>query len=205
MSKANLKGTSLREANLQETDLSGAKLIEANLKNANLSKADLSHAVLRGADLSYADLSYADLREADLSYADIRRANLLKADFRYSNLSKTLFYVSQIKECNLENLNLDNAIISQNVEIKEYLETVRRYGGMKDLIQAIAMALVDKPENVSVTEVAGNRATVLELKVAKEDLGKIIGKQGRTAKAIRTILNNASVKNAKRTVLEIIE
>ena len=76
---------------------------------------------------------------------------------------------------------------------------------MKDLVKYIAQALVDFPEHVSVTEVVGNQTSVLELKVAKEDLGKIIGKQGRTARAIRTILSAASAKIKKRTVLEIIE
>ena len=76
---------------------------------------------------------------------------------------------------------------------------------MKDLISYIAQALVDNPEDVSVTEVEGNQTSVLELKVAKEDLGKVIGKQGRTARAMRTILSAASAKLKKRTVLEIIE
>ncbi len=76
---------------------------------------------------------------------------------------------------------------------------------MKDLISYIAQALVDRPEDVSVTEVQGNQTSVLELKVAKEDLGKVIGKQGRTARAMRTILSAASAKVKKRTVLEIIE
>ena len=76
---------------------------------------------------------------------------------------------------------------------------------MKDLINFIAQALVDHPEQVSVTEVEGNQTSVLELNVAKEDLGKVIGKHGRTARAMRTILNAASAKEKKRTVLEIIE
>ena len=76
---------------------------------------------------------------------------------------------------------------------------------MKDLINNMARALVDHPEEVSVTEVEGNQTSVLELKVAKEDLGKVIGKQGRTARAMRTILGAASAKLKKRTVLEIIE
>jgi len=76
---------------------------------------------------------------------------------------------------------------------------------MKDLISYIAQALVDHPEEVSVTEVEGNQTSVLELKVAKVDLGKVIGKQGRTARAMRTILSAASAKLKKRTVLEIIE
>ena len=76
---------------------------------------------------------------------------------------------------------------------------------MRDLIKYIAEALVDYPEQVDVTEVIGSQTSVLELKVAKEDLGKIIGKQGRTARAMRTILSAASAKVKKRTVLEIIE
>ena len=76
---------------------------------------------------------------------------------------------------------------------------------MKDLIKYIAEALVDNPEQVSVAEVEGNQTAVLELKVSKEDLGKIIGKQGRTARAMRTILSAASAKAKKRTVLEIVE
>ncbi|MCF8111644.1 MAG: KH domain-containing protein [Desulfobacterales bacterium] len=76
---------------------------------------------------------------------------------------------------------------------------------MKDLIAYIAKALVDNPDEVTVTEVEGGQTAVLELKVAKEDLGKVIGKQGRTARAMRTILNAASAKVKKRTVLEIIE
>ncbi|MEJ2473064.1 MAG: KH domain-containing protein [Desulfobacterales bacterium] len=76
---------------------------------------------------------------------------------------------------------------------------------MKDLISYIARALVDNPEQVSVSEIQGNQTSVLELKVAKEDLGKVIGKQGRTARAMRTILSAASAKIKKRTVLEILE
>jgi predicted RNA-binding protein YlqC (UPF0109 family) len=76
---------------------------------------------------------------------------------------------------------------------------------MKNLIYYIAQALVDNPEQVTVSEVEGNQTSVLELKVAKEDLGKVIGKQGRTARAMRTILSAASAKLKKRTVLEIIE
>ncbi len=76
---------------------------------------------------------------------------------------------------------------------------------MKDLIEHIAKALVDNPEEVKVVEVEGNQTSVLELKVAKSDLGKIIGKQGRTARSMRTILGAASTKLKKRTVLEIIE
>ena len=76
---------------------------------------------------------------------------------------------------------------------------------MKELIKYIAQALVDNPKQVAVTEIKGNQTSVLELKVAKEDLGKIIGKHGRTAQAMRTILSAVSAKERKHTVLEIIE
>jgi predicted RNA-binding protein YlqC (UPF0109 family) len=76
---------------------------------------------------------------------------------------------------------------------------------MKELVKFIAQALVDQPDQVQVTEIEGEQTSVIELKVAKEDLGKVIGKQGRTARAIRTILSAASTKIRKRAVLEIIE
>ena len=76
---------------------------------------------------------------------------------------------------------------------------------MKELIEYIAKALVDDPDQVNVSEVSVDQTCVLELKVAKEDLGKVIGKQGRSARAMRTILSAASTKLKKRTVLEIIE
>ena len=76
---------------------------------------------------------------------------------------------------------------------------------MKDLISYIAQALVDFPDMVEVSVVEGSHTTVLELRVAKKDMGKIIGRQGRTAQAIRTILSAASGKTRKRHVLEIIE
>ena len=76
---------------------------------------------------------------------------------------------------------------------------------MKDLIEFIAKALVDSPEEVAVAEVESERGSVIELKVAKTDLGKVIGKQGRTARAMRTILSAASTKVKKRAVLEILE
>ncbi len=76
---------------------------------------------------------------------------------------------------------------------------------MKELIEVIAKALVDKPSEVVVAEVEGEKTTVLELRVAREDLGKVIGKQGRTAGAMRTILSAAGTKLGKRCVLEILE
>jgi len=76
---------------------------------------------------------------------------------------------------------------------------------MKELLEEIAKALVDNPEDVRVTEVEGEQTTVLELRVRNEDLGKVIGRQGRTARAIRTLLAAAGMKVQKRFVLEILE
>jgi len=76
---------------------------------------------------------------------------------------------------------------------------------MKDLIMIMAQALVDKPDQVDVKEITGEQATIFELRVAKDDVGKIIGKQGATVRAMRTIMNAASAKNRRRSVLEIIE
>ena len=76
---------------------------------------------------------------------------------------------------------------------------------MKDLVAHIARELVDKPEEVSVAEVEGKQTSVLELKVAKDDLGKVIGKRGRIAHAIRTIVGSVAAKEKKRTVLEIMD
>jgi len=76
---------------------------------------------------------------------------------------------------------------------------------LKDLVEQIAKVLVDKPEAVQINEIEGEQTSVIELRVAKQDLGKIIGKEGRTAKAIRTILGAAGSKLKKRVVLEIIE
>jgi len=76
---------------------------------------------------------------------------------------------------------------------------------MRELVEYIARALVDDSERVQVTEVEGEQVTVLELRVAQNDIGKVIGKQGRTARAIRTILNANATKLKKRAVLEIIE
>lgn len=76
---------------------------------------------------------------------------------------------------------------------------------LKELIDYVSRSLVDMPEEVEVNEIVGEQTTVIELKVDKSDLGKVIGKQGRTARALRTILNAASTKLKKRSVLEIIE
>ena len=76
---------------------------------------------------------------------------------------------------------------------------------MKDLIKYMAQALVDKPEEVVVTEIEGQQSSVIELRVAKQDIGKIIGKKGKNVQAMRTIINAASGKTRKRFVLELLE
>ena len=76
---------------------------------------------------------------------------------------------------------------------------------MKELVQYLAKALVNNPDAVEVKETEGENASVFELKVAKEDLGRIIGKQGRTAKSIRTLLNAAASRTNRKVVLEIVE
>ena len=77
--------------------------------------------------------------------------------------------------------------------------------GIKELVEEISKALVDKPEEVEVKEVQGEQVTVLELRVAASDLGKVIGKQGRTARSIRTLLGAAGMKLNRRFTLEILE
>lgn len=76
---------------------------------------------------------------------------------------------------------------------------------LRDMIEEIARSLVDSPDEVQVSEVQGEQTTVLELRVAADDLGKVIGKQGRTARAMRTLLAAAGMKHRKRAVLEILE
>ncbi len=88
-----------------------------------------------------------------------------------------------------------SSMVSSNEKLSE----------LAKMIAYLAKMLVDAPDQVHVNEIVGENTTVIELKVAKEDLGKIIGKQGRTARAVRTVLNGASTKLRKRTVLEIIE
>lgn len=75
---------------------------------------------------------------------------------------------------------------------------------MKELVEIIAKSLVDNPEAVQVSEISGEQSIILELKVAPDDMGKVIGKQGRIAKAIRTVVKAAAVKENKRVVVEII-
>ena len=76
---------------------------------------------------------------------------------------------------------------------------------LKSLVEYIAKSLVDHPDQVNVNEVEGEKTTILELSVAEDDLGKIIGKHGRTARAMRTVVNAAASKDRKRAVLEILE
>ena len=76
---------------------------------------------------------------------------------------------------------------------------------MKELVSYIAEALVDESSHIEINEIEGNQTNIIELKVAKEDIGKVIGRQGRTADAIRTILNCAAAKNSKKYILQIID
>lgn len=76
---------------------------------------------------------------------------------------------------------------------------------MKELLEVIAKSLVDKPDEVSVNEIEGEQSIILELKVAQEDMGKVIGKQGRIAKAIRTVVKAGAIKDNKRVSVEIIQ
>ena len=76
---------------------------------------------------------------------------------------------------------------------------------MKDLVEYIAKALVDEVDTIEISEIQGNQTNIIELKVAKEDIGKVIGRQGRTADAIRTILNCAAAKLNRRYILQIID
>lgn len=76
---------------------------------------------------------------------------------------------------------------------------------LKELVEYIAKSLVDNPDEVNVTEIDATQTSVIELRVAKDDLGKVIGKQGRTARAIRTVISAAAIKNGKRAVMEILE
>lgn len=84
------------------------------------------------------------------------------------------------------------------------VHTLNEGCSMKELVEIMARSLVDNPEAISVNEIGGAHSSIIELKVAKEDIGKIIGKQGRTADAMRTILSAVAAKNNKRSVLEVI-
>lgn len=99
---------------------------------------------------------------------------------------------------------MSQATSSQN-RVSEAKGENKKLSDLSKMIEHMARMLVDLPDQVEVNEIEGENTTVIELKVAKEDLGKIIGKQGRTARAVRTVLNGASTKLRKRTVLEILE
>ena len=92
-----------------------------------------------------------------------------------------------------------------NSQPQEFPTTSEVGNILRELVMTMAKALVDLPDEVDINEIDGDKTTVLELKVAKEDLGKVIGKQGRTARAMRTILSAAATKLRKRAVLEILE
>lgn len=79
------------------------------------------------------------------------------------------------------------------------------HNNLKDLVEFMAKSLVDSPSDVAVNEIEGEQTTIIELRVCKDDLGKVIGKQGRTARSMRTVLNAAATKLSKRSVLEIVE
>lgn len=76
---------------------------------------------------------------------------------------------------------------------------------LKDMVEYVVKTLVDHPESVNVTEISGEQATIIELRVASDDLGKVIGKEGRTARSLRTLIHAAATKVKKRAVLEILE
>jgi uncharacterized protein len=76
---------------------------------------------------------------------------------------------------------------------------------LKDMVEYIVKRLVDNPDAVNVSEISGEQATIIELRVASEDLGKVIGKEGRTARSLRTLVHAAATKDRKRAVLEILE
>jgi predicted RNA-binding protein YlqC (UPF0109 family) len=100
------------------------------------------------------------------------------------------------------NLSGSDALVLKNWDA---IQLGAEVAAMRELIEYIAKSLVDRPEDVSVKETEGEKTTIVELRVAQEDLGKVIGKQGRTARAMRTILNAAGTKIGKRCVLEILE
>ncbi len=100
------------------------------------------------------------------------------------------------------NLTWSEALVPINGDITKLGAEV---AAMRDLIEYIAKSLVDRPEDVSVQATEGEKTTIIELRVAQEDLGKVIGKQGRTARAMRILLNAAGTKMGKRCVLEILE
>ncbi|NOQ96083.1 MAG: KH domain-containing protein [Desulfobacterales bacterium] len=158
------------------------------------------------------EVTEEDLRQAFEAFGQVESAKITKD--KYSGESKGFGFVqmpakaeaqSAIEGLNGKELKGRMLKVSEAHSRSERPRDGRMGGEMKDLIAHIAKALVDKPEEVVVTEIEGQQTSVIELKVAKEDLGKVIGRQGHTAQAIRTILNAGSKKIGKRSILELIE
>jgi predicted RNA-binding protein YlqC (UPF0109 family) len=162
-------------------------------------------------NLSY-DATEEDLQQAFEAFGQVESVKIIKD--RYSGKSRGFGFVEMPTRTEagsaISNLN-GNELKGQRLTVNEaHSRSERpRDGGMgvemKDLIAYLAKALVDKPEEVVVTAIEGQQTSVIELKVTKEDIGKIIGKHGNTVQAIRTILGAASKKIKKRSVLEILE
>lgn len=162
-------------------------------------------------NLSY-EATEEDLQQAFEAFGKVKSVRIIK-DW-YSGKSRGFGFVQMPTKAEAEsaisNLN-GNELKEQRLTVNEaHSRSERprdgRMGGeMKDLIAYLAKALVDKPEEVVVTAIEGQQTSVIELKVTKEDIGKIIGKHGNTVQAIRTILGAASRKIKKTSVLEILE
>jgi len=162
-------------------------------------------------NLSY-EATEDDLQQAFEAFGKVKSVKIIKD--RYSGESRRFGFVqmstkaeaeSAISNLNGKELKEQRLTVNEAHSRSERPRDGRMGGEMKDLIAHIAKALVDKPEEVVVTEIEGQQTSVIELKVAKEDLGKVIGRQGHTAQAIRTILNAGSKKIGKRFILELIE
>jgi len=158
------------------------------------------------------EVTEEDLREAFEIFGQVASVNIIKD--RYSGESGGFGFVEMPAkgeaESAIEGLG-GKELKGRGLKVNEAHPRSEGHQGrgrrveMKELIEYIAKLLVDNPQEVSVTELEGEQTSVIELKVAKEDLGKVIGKQGRTARAMRTILGAASMKLKKRSVLEILE
>ncbi len=158
------------------------------------------------------EVTEEDLRQAFEAFGQVESAKITKD--KYSGESKGFGFVqmpakaeaqSAIEGLNGKELKGRMLKVSEAHSRSERPRDGRMGGEMKDLIAYLAKALVDKPEEVVVTAIEGQQTSVIELKVTKEDIGKIIGKHGNTVQAIRTILGAASRKIKKTSVLEILE
>jgi len=162
-------------------------------------------------NLSY-EATEEDLQQAFEGFGQVESVNIIKD--KYSGRSKGFGFVEMPAkdeaQSAINDLN-DTELKGRTLKVNEARPRSERPrdggmgGEMKDLIAYLAKALVDKPEEVVVTAIEGQQTSVIELKVTKEDIGKIIGKHGHTVQAIRTILGAASKKIKKRSVLEILE